>query len=102
MRKYTRKKTKKRLRKLFKTLIVKGFIYSLKEAQRHWIEKREFEEYVQPWVKKQIKPNEEGNDRFNFTLNNEGKKLLNTTIKELILFEEKEKIDFVKLLFCNI
>ncbi len=99
-RKFIRKKTKKAIKRVLKELLVKGYVYSYKEAQRLGLEYREFREYIEPLTIKRTAINIDGNDRNYFQLNKETKILLETRIKDLIVFENEKLIKLIKILFC--
>jgi hypothetical protein len=50
IRKFTRTNTKKALKRVLKELIVKNYIYSIKEAQRLGLEYRELMYYLKPYL----------------------------------------------------
>jgi hypothetical protein len=79
-------------------MIVKGYIYSNNEARRFGLEDRELKYYLWKYLNKKEIYNEHWNNRKNYKPNKAFEKILNTTIKELITFEDKETIDFIKLI----
>lgn len=95
-RKWIRKKTKLKIKNVLKEIIVKWYLYSGQEIKRLWLEKREFEYYLKKYTKTKKKYNEYWNKRNLYFLNQNWEKLLNTKIKDLILFENKEIIYFLK------
>lgn len=98
-RKYTRKQTKKKLLEAYKLLFMKGNIYSYNELYRLWLEHREIMYYLKPYLKRKKVHNNYWNDRFNLKLNDKGQKILSQNLKEIILFQDKETIKLIKLLF---
>ena len=102
LRKFTRKTTKEALKDAFKMLLVKWYIYSYNELYRLWLEYREIEAYFKPYVNiKEVNNHLWWWIRKKMFLSEETKKILNQTISELIVYEDKKSIDLINLLFCN-
>lgn len=95
-----RKNTKEKIRKAFKIILSKGFIFSYNELYREGMEYRAINSYISPYCNISEQINYFWwNKRKNFVLKDKTKKILNTTIGEAILFENPEVLKFLKLLF---
>ena len=95
-RKFIRKTTKKKLNNVIKELIIKWYLYSGQEIKRLWIEKRELDYYLKKYLKVKKKYNEYWNERNLYFINSDFKKILDTKIKDLIIFQNKEIIELLK------
>lgn len=95
-RKFIRKTTKKKLNNVIKELIIKWYLYSGQEIKRLWIEKRELDYYLKKYLKVKKKYNEYWNERNLYFINSDFKKILDTKIKDLIIFQNKEIIKLLK------
>ena len=97
-RKFIKKNTKSKLNKVLKELLIKWYLYSGQEIKRIWLEKREVEYYLKKYLKTQSKYNEYWNERKVYYINKDFEKLLNTRIKDLIIFDNKEIKNFLTYL----
>ncbi len=100
-RKYTRKNTKNNIRKIARLACIQGFLYSYRDISRNGLEYRDFLYYLWPYFKKKIRYNKYWNNRSLLIPNSDWEKLFNTSIKEILVFNNKKSIELIKLLFCN-